>query len=259
MCPHELDPDWDIDKINLSHSIKTKLKEDGITNLGQLDGTWFPNLFEVLSFGQAKDVLKELLSRGISVTFSEPAWTDEEWHQFVERMVQDGLVTWQEVGVTMCGAMNPPQVGTAIASNKSFQAKFPPRQTMQNVMAWFYSQGGVCAECGTRLSLEADHIRSKQEYFESGEDPGEADRLENLQLLCKRCNVIKRPSHTLGGISFAPAQSVLIWILLTHKPRTRGEFYQLCREYGLTMASVRFDEAWAFAVWLKKQGKYDHD
>ena len=150
--------------------------------------------------------------------------------------------------MVVCGELNPPQVGTQIASNQSFQAKFPPRQIMRNVMEWFYAQDGRCELFGTRLYLEADHIRSKQEFSEAGEDPGEADRLENLRLLCRRCNVIKRPSHGLGGISFGPAQAVLVWILLHHRPKTKDEFYQLCRSHGLTMANIRFNEAWAFAI-----------
>ena len=123
-------------------------------------------------------------------------------------------------------------------------------------MDWFYSQSGKCEVCGTRLFLEADHIKSKQYFREAGEDPTKADTLGNLQLLCKRCNVTKRPSHELGGISFAPAQSVLMWILLELRPATREEFYKLCRQHGLTMANIRFDEAWAFAEWLRREGKY---
>ncbi|MGH9429818.1 MAG: HNH endonuclease, partial [Terriglobia bacterium] len=245
-----------IDRLDLSPGSKSRLKEKGFSKLEDFQGVFFPDLYEDLSFEQAKKLLKVLLLNHIEVRFSQPDWTEEDWHRFIERLVSTGIVTWREVALAVCGELNPPQVGTAIASNKSFQAKFPPRQTMKNVMAWFYAQSGRCTRCGTRLFLEADHIRSKQEYAEADEDPEEADRLENLQLLCKRCNVIKRPSHELGGISFAPAQSILMWILLNLKPKARDEFYDLCRQHGLTMANIRFDEAWALAEWLKKEGKY---
>lgn len=242
----------------LSKSTIGALREHGYLDLEDLEGVNFPDLYEFLSFEQGKALLRLLRVHGIAAKFPQPEWSEERWREFVQSMVTDELLTWKEIAVAVCGALNPPQVGTAIASNASFQAKFPPRQTMRNVMEWFYAQNGTCANCGTRLFLEADHIRSKQEFAEAEEDPGEADRLENLQLLCKRCNVIKRPSHALGGLSFAPAQSILIWILREHKPTTKEEFYRLCRGYGLTMANIRFDEAWAFAVWLKKVGKYDH-
>ena len=241
----------------LSDGSINKLIKNGYTTVGQFQNIFFPNVYKIISFDQSKILLKFLIDNNIPYEFSKPDWTEDQWHQSVETMVDDGIVSWKEISIAVCGGLNPPQVGTAIASNKSFQAKFPPRETMKNVMEWFYNQGGKCEECGTRLSLEADHIRSKQDFTESGIDPTEADTLDNLQLLCKRCNVIKRPSHGLGGISFGPAQSVLIWVLLNHKPKTKEEFYTLCRDHGLTMANIRFDEAWAFAEWLKKEGKYD--
>ncbi len=32
-----------------------------------------------------------------------------------------------------------------------------------------------------------------------------------------------------------------------------------CRDYGTTMANIRFKEAWTMARWLEKQGKYTID
>ncbi|RLQ22017.1 HNH endonuclease [Seongchinamella sediminis] len=243
--------------MDLSNGTKKKLEALGYRKLSDLEDVFFPSLYEDVSFEQAKKVLKYCLETGIQVNFSKPDWSDEQWHQFVDQIVEKEIVTWSEIAVAVCGELNPPQVGTAIASNASFQAKFPPRETMKNVMAWFYEQDGQCSLCGTHLFLEADHVISKQEFAEAGLDPKDADTLDNLQLLCKRCNVIKRPSHALGGISFAPAQSVLIWILLELRPKKKSEFYTLCRNHGLTMANIRFDEAWAFAEWLNKRGKYE--
>ena len=248
--------DQTIDDLKLSSRTKQRLIEGGFRNLRDLAGVYFPQLYQRIPFEQCKILLKALLDADIQVQFSEPSWSEEQWHEFVGDMVKTRILSWQEVAVAVCGELNPPQVGTAIASNKSFQRRFPPRETMKHVMEWLYAQSGKCSNCGTSLFLEADHIHSKQEYEEAGEDPQEADRLENLQLLCKRCNVIKRPSHALGGISFAPAQSVLMWVLLTQRPKTREEYYTLCRNHGLTMASIRFDEAWARAEWLRREGRY---
>lgn len=248
-----------ISELELSKNTVEKLESHGYIQLSDLNGVHFPSLYEFISFEQVKKLLKSCLEVGISVDFAKPNWSEQQWHDFVESIVKEGIVSWSEVAVALCGELNPPQVGTAIASNPSFQKHFPPRETMRNVMEWFYAQNGQCVVCGTHLFLEADHIHSKQEFIEAGRDPSDADTLDNLQLLCKRCNVIKRPSHALGGISFAPAQSVLIWILLHHRPRNRESFYHLCRDHGLTMANIRFDEAWAFAEWLHKRGKYEID
>lgn len=245
----------DIDGFNSRSA--ARLAKQGYEVLEDLEGVFFPGLYEFLSFDQAKTVLKAALKAGVSVDYSRPNWDEAQWSEFTHQIVAEGIVTWREIAMAVCGELNPPQVGTAIASNKSFQAKFPPRQTMRNVMEWFYAQEGKCASCGTRLFLEADHMKSKQEFLEEGSDPTDADTLDNLQLLCKRCNVIKRPSHDLGGISFAPAQSVLIWILLSIRPKTKADFYGLCRSHGLTMANIRFDEGWAFAKWLANEGLYE--
>lgn len=236
-------------------SIK-KLHSAGHEFLGDLSEIEAHSLYGLIGYNQAKRVLREFIRAGGRASFSKPDWSEEDWRTFVQNLVDDEIVTWNEIAMAVAGELNPPQVGTAIASNKSFQANFPPRKTMQAVMAWFYEQEGKCARCGTRLFLEADHVISKQEFLEQGGRAEDADTLGNLQLLCKRCNVTKRSSHDFGGVSFAPAQSVLMWIILHHRPATKAEFCRLCREHGLTMATIRFDEAWAFAHWLAKDGKY---
>jgi hypothetical protein len=48
-----------------------------------------------------------------------------------------------------------------------------------------------------------------------------------------------------------------MWLLLTKKPVTYQEFKQLCRDYGMTMADIRFQEAWAMAHWLAREGQYE--
>jgi len=86
-----------------------------------------------------------------------------------------------------------------------------------------------------------------------------ADRLDNMVMRCRRCNVIRRPSHSKGGLTFLTTESGLMWLLLVKRPRTYEAFQDLCREYGMTMANIRFEEAWAMARWLHRIGKYDID
>lgn len=177
-------------------------------------------------------------------------WTEDEWQALVLSLVKEGIVKWHEIASTLLGTLNPPQVGTAIASKKSFQKLFPPRKTWQAVKEWFYSRPGRCESCGTLLELEAEHKVPREDLKEK------ADTLENMQILCKRCNAKKRPSHKNAGKTFLTAQSALMWILFSYRPKTYKEFEKICREYGLTMANIRFQEAWALAVWLSKIGKY---
>jgi hypothetical protein len=50
-----------------------------------------------------------------------------------------------------------------------------------------------------------------------------------------------------------------MWILFTKRPKTYQAFKGLCRGYGLTMADIRFQEAWAMARWLQRVDKYEID
>jgi len=194
---------------------------------------------------------------GVAPRFDKPDWQPEQWRDFVEKAVADGLLTWEDVAVTVCGEMNPPQVGTAVAN--AVKHVYGPRETMKNVFQWLYDQDGRCAVSGKRIFLEADHITPKEQFIKEGRNVKEADTLDNFQLLTKRENVIKRGSHKLGGLSFAPAGAVMTYILLSRRPTTYAAFARLCREHGLTMADIRFVEGWAFAVWLAKAGMYKID
>jgi hypothetical protein len=177
-------------------------------------------------------------------------WTDDHWLKLIDWFLKSGLVTARELAALMLGHLNPSQVGTSIASKKTFQAHFPSRKIMRAVIEWHFKQTGKCADCGTRLELQADHKITRQER---GND---ADRIDNMTLRCRRCNVIRRPSHKHGGKTFLTAEAALMWILFVKRPRTYQQFEQLCRAYGMTMANIRFQEAWAMAHWLQREGLY---
>lgn len=178
----------------------------------------------------------------------DKGWAEEQWYDLLSMLVQERFCSWKEIAALALGHLNPPQVGTSLATNKNVQAIYGKGKTWQRVREWFYSRTGKCINCGTRLELQADHIVSKQS--------GGKDNLENFQLLCRRCNVIKRPSHKQGGLTFLTAEAALMWLLLVYQPASYDKFAKLCRRYGLTMADIRFQEAWAMAEWLRREGKY---
>jgi hypothetical protein len=181
-------------------------------------------------------------------------WSDENWQKLLTDLIDSELISYKEVTALVLGHLNPPQVGTSIATNKNFQRQFPPRKCWEAVRQWHFEQTGKCADCGTRFELQADHIIPKQLLGQ------EADKVENLTFRCRRCNVIRRPSHKNGGLTDLTAEAALMWLLFTKKPATYQKFAQLCRAYGMTMADIRFQEAWAMAKWLEREGKYfvDH-
>lgn len=242
----------------LSANTVATLRGAGYVRFTDLAGVYYPDVYELLgSYGIGKDLLLGLVLGDVNVRFASPGWGENDWRVFVERAVEGGVVGWEDVAVALCGELNPPQVGTAVA--RAVKHRYPRGRTMQNVWQWLYAQDGRCAVSGKRLFLEVDHIESKETFIKRGEDPKEADRLENFQLLSKRENVIKRGSHKRGGISFMPSAAIMPYLLLHHKPRIYAEFAALCRNHGLTMADVRFQEGWALAAWLQRAGVYEID
>lgn len=180
-------------------------------------------------------------------------WAEENWHDLIDSLIEDGFFNYKELAALVLGHLNPSQVGTSIASKKTFQTHYPKGKTWAAVREWHFNQSGRCLDCGTRLELQADHINPRKNL---GDD---ADTLDNLTLRCRRCNVIRRESHKQGGVTFLTTESALMWILLTRRPKTYQDFQKLCREYGLTMANIRFQEAWAMARWLNREGLYEID
>ena len=178
----------------------------------------------------------------------DSAWSEHQWRELIASFVDNGMVTWRELAALILGHLNPSQTGTSLASSDGFKRRYGKGNTMKIVMDWAYAQTGRCKDCGSRLELQADHIEGREQF----DDPLEADFIENITLRCRRCNVVRRPSHELGGQTFLTAESALMWILLVIKPRTFTDFVRLCRIYGMTMADIRMQEAWAMAHWLSR-------
>lgn len=180
--------------------------------------------------------------------FHDKGWSEDQWHNLLNTLVEGGVGSWKEVTALVLGHLNPSQVGTSLASSDGFKRKYGKGNTMRVVMEWVYSQTGRCADCGTRLELQADHIKGREEY----DDPLDADFIENMTLRCRRCNVVRRPSHEFGGLTFLTAEAALMWILLVLRPRTIDDYIRMCRLYGMTMSDIRMQEAWAMAHWLAR-------
>src|SRR5438067_523728 len=122
-----------------------------------------------------------------TIAISDREWPEERWRDLLVDLVGRGLVTWQHITALVLGHLNPPQVGTSLASNARVQAFYMKGRTWQAVKKWFYEQAGACTDCGTLLELQAHHVIPREQKGKL-----KKDRLENFQLLCRRCNVIKR-------------------------------------------------------------------
>jgi len=175
-------------------------------------------------------------------------WEGDQWKQLLQNLIDSGMATWKDVTALVLGHLNPSQVGTSLASSKGFKKKYGKGKTMRVVRDWMYKQSGICADCNTRLELQADHIKGREAFS----DPLDADFIENMTLRCRRCNVVRRPSHEFGGLTHLTAEAALMWILLVIRPRTFRDYARMCRLYGMTMSDIRMQEAWAMAHWLAR-------
>jgi hypothetical protein len=178
----------------------------------------------------------------------DTSWSPDQWRELLESLVTSGMASWKDVTALVLGHLNPSQVGTSLASSDGFKRKYGKGKTMRIVMEWVYQQTGRCADCGSRLELQADHIRGREQF----EDPLDADFIENMTLRCRRCNVVRRPSHGFGGLTYLTAEAALMWILFVMRPRTFDDYARMCRLYGMTMSDIRMQEAWAMAHWLAR-------
>jgi len=175
-------------------------------------------------------------------------WPEDQWQELLEILVESGVGSWKDITALVLGHLNPSQVGTSLASSEGFKRRYGKGNTMKIVMGWVYQQAGRCADCGSRLELQADHIQGRESFA----DPLDADFIENMTMRCRRCNVIRRPSHEFGGLTNLTAEAALMWILLVIRPRTLVDFIRMCRLYGMTMSDIRMQEAWAMAHWLAR-------
>ena len=178
----------------------------------------------------------------------DSGWSEEEWRRLLQTLIESGIGSWKDITALVLGHLNPSQVGTSLASSEGFKRRYGKGNTMRIVMEWVYRQNGRCQDCESRLELQADHVEGREQFS----DPLEADFIENMTLRCRRCNVVRRPSHEFGGLTFLTAEAALMWILLVVKPRTFDDFVRMCRLYGMTMSDIRMQEAWAMAHWLAK-------
>ena len=173
-------------------------------------------------------------------------WDEQHWKQLLFILIDNKIFTWKELTQLLLSNLCPPQVATRIASKKTFQSLFPKRKCWKNVKKWLQTQKGYCEDCGTRLNLQIDHIIPRQVLGDK------ADYLDNLTFRCRRCNIIKQPKHKNGngGKTMLSTSAAMMWLLLTKTPSTYEQFEKLCRQYGLTCASMKFQEIWIAGKWL---------
>ena len=123
------------------------------------------------------------------------------------------------------------------------------KQTSPFLLTFSYLSGNM-----KLASREANFI-SRRELIENKSERA-TNAIQTNSTAVSRLSSCFKQNNYFYRKTFLTAEAALMWILFTKKPSTYQEFAQLCREYGLTMASVRFEEAWAMAKWLERDGQY---
>ena len=76
----------------------------------------------------------------------DSAWTEEHWQTLLKSLVEQGAVSFKEITALVLGHLNPSQVGTSIATKKTFQSHYPKRKCWAAVRAWHFAQQGRCVD-----------------------------------------------------------------------------------------------------------------
>ena len=81
-----------------------------------------------------------------SLPADDSKWTEENWKAVIDYLVRSQLLTYKEIAALTLGHLNPSQVGTSIATKKSFQKHFPRRKCWAAVRQWHFNQAGKCCD-----------------------------------------------------------------------------------------------------------------
>lgn len=167
----------------------------------------------------------------------------------VEGLIEAGVITWSDIAEEILQAMQPPQTATHVPQLDGIRELYESRQRWAPSRRWMYAQYGRCGECGALLSMTHDHVLSRDLLG------SKADYLENLRFLCRRCNQARHWEK--GNILAWGTAAAVQYLLHTESPSTVKELEELGKELGLTQSNQRYEEAWALAVFLSRQGQYD--
>lgn len=115
----------------LSNDAAQKLNAAGYQNLGDFEGAYFPDVHELIGYGRSKPLLIAIVSAGVATEFRKPEFSEANWREFMSSIVEQGLVSWEDIASAVLAELNPPQVGTAVAN--AVKHNYPKGKTMQEV------------------------------------------------------------------------------------------------------------------------------
>lgn len=112
-----LDPRRQISSVpSISTRASKLLNEEGRFTLRDFEGCYYPDVYDRVGYSAGKNLLLAIRLAGVAPLFDRPNLSDDGWKDFLIDMIQQGIVSWEDVAVAVCGELNPPQVGTQVAN-----------------------------------------------------------------------------------------------------------------------------------------------
>ncbi len=177
--------------------------------------------------------------------------TEERCEEIITNLVEEDILDWTTIAKEMLQSLQPPQTATHVPQLDGLRERYERGNRWAPSRRWMYSQYGPCENCGKITSINHDHIVERDILGD------EADRLENLRFLCRRCNQSRHWEN--GNILDLGTAAAVMYLLFTQKPKTVKELEKMGRQVGLTQSNQRFEETWAFAMYLHREGLLEVD
>lgn len=177
--------------------------------------------------------------------------TEERCEEIIKNLLDEGILDWTTIAKEMLQSLQPPQTATHVPQLDGHRERYERGNRWAPSRRWMYSQYGPCESCGKITSINHDHIVERDILG------NEADRLENLRFLCRRCNQSRHWEK--GNVLDLGTAAAVMYLLFTQEPKTVKELEKMGRQVGLTQSNQRFEETWAFAMYLHREGLIEVD
>mgnify|MGYP001223135129 CR=1 FL=1 len=186
-------------------------------------------------------------------------WTEEQWKESVSSMRETFSISWKEIAETLMREVAPNNQIRSYCTRTDFKAQFPEGTNLSGEMyAWFRRQEDKCAteDCENVLGLQIEHITEVSD--------GGTDHPDNLQLMCRGCNIkknLKKKTLVRGSYIDAPLtnSAMAVWLLLANHskgPLTYKDFRKL---FNLVRPGSAGNFSIPIRIWARRNGLMEEE
>jgi len=181
-------------------------------------------------------------------------WSEEQWEGVVNALCKQFSISGKELAETLMREIAPNNQIRSYCIRPDFKSQFPKGTNLSGKMYdWYRQQKDQCITegCENVLGLQIEHIAEVSD--------GGSDHPDNLQLMCRGCNIkknLKKKELVRGKYVDAPLtnSALAVWLLFANRskgPLTYKEFRKLLNQ-------VRPGSAGNFSIpiriWARRNG-----